>query len=443
MVLLLLICLLFFSYQLLGLSPDITPDQCLQRLWTTKDGLPQTSVTSLVFDKKGYLWISTFGGVVRFNGRDFEYLEVPDPRVTKLFIDRDENLWMGTENGFIFKKEKDNIWSTSIPQKNAVVRDLLLGRDGFLYVATDIGLWILKNGKWEYLKGFEDPQCRVLLESDGGIYIGTKKGLYFLKDGVLKKEGMLFEDKQINAVRKDKMGRLWVGTINGVYKKEKGKWSAYYFSKKYFLKFFNTIFEDRNGILWFNSAGNLFLKLDLQRNITTPFYPRGISEWVYCPSIVEDPEGSMWFGTSGGLLQLSEGLAITLIGEDKSLDIPIRSIMKDDDGGIYFSFMHCFGVGYFKENKVRTFKELDGICFYSMAKDGDVILAGSQDGLYVKREKSEKFLKQDLLEGETILSILPLKDKILFGTNNGLFIFDKNKKEGKFQEAAKNKKILL
>ncbi len=37
-------------------------------VWTTEDGLPQNSINAIVQTRDGYLWLATFGGLVRFDG---------------------------------------------------------------------------------------------------------------------------------------------------------------------------------------------------------------------------------------------------------------------------------------------------------------------------------------------------------------------------------------
>ena len=39
--------------------------------WTTENGLPQNSVAAIVQTPDGYLWLGTFGGLVRFDGVKF------------------------------------------------------------------------------------------------------------------------------------------------------------------------------------------------------------------------------------------------------------------------------------------------------------------------------------------------------------------------------------
>lgn len=47
--------------------------------FTAQNGLPQNSVIALAMDSVGYLWATTEGGLVRFDGREFKQFSVPDP----------------------------------------------------------------------------------------------------------------------------------------------------------------------------------------------------------------------------------------------------------------------------------------------------------------------------------------------------------------------------
>src|SRR5205823_7291917 len=51
-------------------TPSIAA-QFIGRSWGTADGLPQNSVTAIVQARDGYLWLGTFGGLVRFDGHAF------------------------------------------------------------------------------------------------------------------------------------------------------------------------------------------------------------------------------------------------------------------------------------------------------------------------------------------------------------------------------------
>ena len=53
----------------------------VSRNWTTADGLPGMTITAIMQDKKGYIYIGTYDGLVRFDGVEFiNYSRTLDPK---------------------------------------------------------------------------------------------------------------------------------------------------------------------------------------------------------------------------------------------------------------------------------------------------------------------------------------------------------------------------
>src|SRR5262245_57773932 len=73
--------------------------------WTDKDGLPSGRVRALAQDQRGYLWLGTDNGVIRFDGIRFVPWDalglpaVPHATVSTLLSARDGSLWIGFEVG--------------------------------------------------------------------------------------------------------------------------------------------------------------------------------------------------------------------------------------------------------------------------------------------------------------------------------------------------------
>ena len=59
------------SLSTLGRAEPDVPGNYIQTLWTTDNGLPQNSVNAIVQTHDGYLWLGTYGGLVRFDGVRF------------------------------------------------------------------------------------------------------------------------------------------------------------------------------------------------------------------------------------------------------------------------------------------------------------------------------------------------------------------------------------
>jgi signal transduction histidine kinase/ligand-binding sensor domain-containing protein len=83
--------------------PSASGEYLIQQ-WTSDDGLPQNSVIALAQTADGYLWLSTFGGLARFDGVRFEVFDpdqVPElaSYYTYLSADLENGLWLSGSDG--------------------------------------------------------------------------------------------------------------------------------------------------------------------------------------------------------------------------------------------------------------------------------------------------------------------------------------------------------
>src|SRR5262249_28242392 len=91
---------------LLAFSPDATAQDGYRfDVINTNNGLPQNSVRAIQQTRDGYLWFTTFDGLVRYNGERFEVFNkanskgINSNRFLSLYEDIDGTLWFGTEDG--------------------------------------------------------------------------------------------------------------------------------------------------------------------------------------------------------------------------------------------------------------------------------------------------------------------------------------------------------
>ncbi|MDQ3062127.1 MAG: hypothetical protein M3R14_04590, partial [Acidobacteriota bacterium] len=72
--------------------------------WTADDGLPQNSVYGIVQTNDGYLWFTTFDGLVRFDGVKFAVFNknntkgLASNRIQIILAEADDTLWLGMED---------------------------------------------------------------------------------------------------------------------------------------------------------------------------------------------------------------------------------------------------------------------------------------------------------------------------------------------------------
>jgi len=90
--------------------------------WTADNGLPQNSVRDIVQAEDGYLWFTTFDGLVRFDGVRFTVFNksnspgLASNRFVSLFEDRSGDLWAGLETGEVVRRHQGRFTTYSQAQ---------------------------------------------------------------------------------------------------------------------------------------------------------------------------------------------------------------------------------------------------------------------------------------------------------------------------------------
>lgn len=110
------------------------------------EGLSQSTVTSIVTDNEGYIWIGTLNGLNRFDGKEFKHYYadegasgLPSSFIRSLLITEDGELLIGTDKGLVIYDKYDEslksinikneylngeIWSLS---NNDLTKEILVG----------------------------------------------------------------------------------------------------------------------------------------------------------------------------------------------------------------------------------------------------------------------------------------------------------------------------
>ena len=82
-----------------------------------RNGLSYDSVRDIFQDSRGYVWIGTYKGLSRYDGKRFKNYDRHDLGVTSDFInvikeDLEGNLWIGTDNGVVIYNYADDEFRT-------------------------------------------------------------------------------------------------------------------------------------------------------------------------------------------------------------------------------------------------------------------------------------------------------------------------------------------
>ena len=124
------------------------------RQWLPRHGLPTSSVVDLVQTADGYLWVSTAGGLARFDGVRFEPFGMahglPSQRPAGLLAARDGSLWVSTEDGWLCRwdGERFTAWDSGIGLGTAA---LVQAPDGAIVGASGPLQWRFRDGAFRIL----------------------------------------------------------------------------------------------------------------------------------------------------------------------------------------------------------------------------------------------------------------------------------------------------
>ncbi|MCB9831720.1 MAG: response regulator [Planctomycetes bacterium] len=162
--------------------------------WTSQDGLPQNTVTGIVEDEDGSLWLSTFGGLARFNGARVQPrgpLEEPgldDRRLMRIHRRRSGNLVVASDNGRLWERSRGRWSRLALPEEGqgAGIRDLCEDGQGRLYVARDCDLLRLSSAGAERFLVGADGVYDLCCNGGGNLLVAADQGLFELVDDQLR-----------------------------------------------------------------------------------------------------------------------------------------------------------------------------------------------------------------------------------------------------------------
>lgn len=145
--------------------------------WTTSDGLPQSSVNDILQTHDGFLWLATFGGLVRYDGVTFKVFNTGNTRGLKssrflrLFEDGEGQLWITTENAGVtrFRDGVFNTYTTEDGLPDNYIIGVFYDRGGNLLMDTPDAVTSWKDGNFSsYTPRGDEPFRRPTHRSWSG-----------------------------------------------------------------------------------------------------------------------------------------------------------------------------------------------------------------------------------------------------------------------------------
>ena len=239
--------------------------------WTTDNGLPQNGVRQITQTPEGYLWFTTFDGLVRFDGVRFTTFNksntkgIINNRFTGLFADQEGSLYATTMEDGTLTIYRNGVFS-SLPSDvvpGHYIGEVKYGPDGNLrFLAEDedrLGRsWYgLNDGKFEFLEKQGKYSDDIVINGrSGNKWIVTTTGVSELKDGQtihtpLDLTKLVYRPN----VFEDSNGDLWIGE-NRVHRIHNGDLRT--FDEKDGVihnSLYHSFWQEADGSVWVSRGG--------------------------------------------------------------------------------------------------------------------------------------------------------------------------------------------
>lgn len=348
--------------------------------------------------------------------------------VTAMIEDENGTLWLGTIGAGLLKLDREH--KRFIRYSNNVANAESIGEDsiGYLTIDREEMMWVALGGMGltsfavkplpfkRYRHDFGDPNIKaepfvgaIFEDENGMLWIGTHEALNRI-DRLSKRYasypmGSSGEGSDVIAITEDRSGSLWIGTYgHGLFRfdRKASRFRRYRHnpSDRYSLSddIVPRLLVDHNGTLWAATDDGLD-RFDTSHDRFTS-YRKSQQVRDHYLELVEDPHGLLWLGTDSSGLQRFDPATGQFSTFERKQNRP----------------------GSLSDNRVNSIH-------FDRA---GTMWVGTQDGLDkfdAKTGQFTTFSRRDELPGSTVGCVLEDKQGNLWlSTNNGVASFDVDKK---------------
>lgn len=352
-------------------SRDAFLSEYVSRTWTASNGLPGNTITDIIQDSTGYMYLGTYDGLVRFDGVEFvTYNRNYDEKygfisARKVFEDSKGNIWNGSNDEGLFCIKKDGTvlcYNTENGMPNNSIRAIVEDKTGKVWVGTANGLvYIDVNGLVQRPLGLEKfNESNILVTS---LYCDTA-------------------------------GRVWVLTRkeNGVYVYVNKDFERYEGLKGFSNSIVTTISQDKNSNFWFGVTPHYAVKVTAEeQKVYDVGHGKQAGTAVSC--IFEDKKGNMWFSLDTGVTVIHEGIYSYFDTKNGLSDDKVSKITQDREGNIWFATDRG-GIERLSQSKFKTTTMSTTINAIAEDTFRNVVWLAGDDGVYCLRKNV--FIENDI-----------------------------------------------
>jgi signal transduction histidine kinase/ligand-binding sensor domain-containing protein len=332
--------------------------------WTTDNGLPQNTIRAIVQTRDGYLWLTTFDGLARFDGVRFTVFDksntpaITNNRLTALYEDKDGTLWIGADQGEVvsYRNGVFKSYISAEAPRGATIGDFRRDFNDELLIMIGNGAYYLRAGKFIPAPAeYSDPKLRLYRGASGSQWTIDGRGVRQVKDGQETFYPIKFDwDEGIGGLDayEDSQGNLWVGDAASVYRLRDGRMTRYTAADGLPRMMLRPQCEDDDGGVWFSTGAVAKEGLGVVRFKDGRFtiYGRdaGLPQTIY-NQFVKDREGSIWLATVNGLHRVRKELITAYSTAHGLAHNEVYPLLQTRNGAIWAGTIH--GVSLFRNGR--------------------------------------------------------------------------------------------
>ena len=401
-----------------------------QQAWSTEEGLPQSSVHSIVQTADGYLWLATEGGLVRFDGVTFQTFDRSNqPVLTSddicCLASSGGALWIGTADGVLrYQHGQLHRYSTAEGLGSPAVESIQVERNGTVVVETAAG-W----SQWQQTKFVALQNLPPDLKTDAGLRaVSGDAGWRYSSTAVASGArqwhvGRELPSGRIQTVMVDREGVAWVGMNSGLFVLSADKAAPVPVT----LLTGNSVlsgFEDAEGNHWIGTETS---GLHVLRRLA--FHSESALADQAVTSVAQTKDGSIWVGTrDAGLRRVRGDGKVEQIPETKLTSGVILCLAPEWSGGLWVGTPDGLNL-IAPDDSVRRITSADGLPDdYIRALVGDSdgsVWVGTRQGLtHVQKFGDHLSIRtlttNDGLGGDLIGALMYKDGELWAATSGGL-----------------------
>jgi signal transduction histidine kinase/ligand-binding sensor domain-containing protein len=407
------------------------------------EGLPQSSVNDIIQTKDGYIWLATYGGLVRFDGNTFTTFDrsntpgMVEERILGIHEDSEGSIWIIAEapRAKLLRYKNGEVQSFPLDRSGGFGFRMKNAKDGSLLLTGSEKLLKFNGVEFQEVDIIKSVSTGSEKKYEGGTWVNLNNKIVFLKGNKAVEVADLSD--QFDGIFEDSRefpagsGELILATRSeGFYKYADNKLSPIKFEGDFKNLIFSNFGVDNNGgeNLYVEFLGHIFVWNGSELKL---FNPVQQNSELYFKGILKDSEDNLWFGTDANGLFKVRPSAIQMIDKSQGLsNEKMLSLTILDDGSGLFS-TNCGGLFEWRDGKAYSSKVQEFYrsgCNWSVFQDsrGRIWIGGG--GVYVTNSLNKEGQYFGEAEGFTNLGVHAMMEdsdqNMWIASSNGLYVND-------------------